>query len=209
MNRDAISKTTVAILGMAGVAVCLLSSGCASTKDAALTRDQLDSLHKTKTVLITVNGVDGPRREFFVKLFEEQLKVNGVKAVVSDDKGAATSEYDALISLKCYYVDFGQFDLNRTTDINSSLGSKRATGIGKRISCRFELTHKGLGKLFDGTIQGTTRLAGSMNAAQFNGATSRSDAFSAFLEQNAQQHFDAELKHSQGWLYVLNMKPEA
>jgi hypothetical protein len=198
----------VSVVVLAFLAGCLLTHGCATAKEGKLTADELAILRKTKTVLIVTDGVDGERREFFVNPFKEQLIVNGVIPVTDKANGIADSDYDAVISLKCYYLDFGQFDLNRSTDLNFGHGPKSATGVGKRIGCRFRLSHKGLGELFDGQIQGTTKLGGRMDPAEFETATSKSDAFSSFLERNAQQKYDAELKRSPGWLYVLNMRPQ-
>jgi hypothetical protein len=195
------------LLAMPIIAACLLTNGCSSTKPSTLTGNQLAQLKQTKTVLISVNGVDGKQKEFFVNSFKEQLTINGLSPVITDDEGVVKPDYDAIISLKCYYFDYGHFSLGRSTDLQFAHGPKSATGVGKRIGCRFELTHKALGKVFDGQIQGTTSLQGRMFPTAFKEATSTSEGFSAFLEQNAQQSFEVELKKSQGWLYVLNMRP--
>ena len=98
------------LLAMPIIAACLLTNGCASTKPSTLTENQLAQLKKTKTVLITVNGVDGKQKEFFVSSFKEQLTINGLTPVITDDKGVSKPEYDAVISLKCYYFDYGRFN---------------------------------------------------------------------------------------------------
>jgi hypothetical protein len=207
MKKHITSNKNFFVVAISAIAACLLTSGCASSKPNTLTASQLAQLTKTKTVLIAVDGVDGKQKEFFVSAFKEQLTINGLAPVTTNDKGVSHSEYDAAISLKCYYFDYGQFDLAQAKDLPFAFAPRSGRGVGKRICCRFELTHKGLGKLFDGQIQGTTKLQGRMDRAEFKEATSSPEAFSAFLERNAQQAFDADLKSSKGWLYVLNMRP--
>lgn len=189
--------------------VCLLANGCATTTTQNLTADELRTLKKTQTVLIKADGVKGTQKDFFVGLFKHQLTMNAATPVTEEEKGQPTSGYDAVITLKCYYFDHGQYTLRRPADLEVPIGGNTsATGVGKRVGCRVTIVHKQLGRLFDGQIEGKTSEAERLSPDDVKIALSTSGGFSSYLEESAQLNFKDKLEHSQAWYVVKNMRPK-
>ena len=189
--------------------VCLLGNGCATTTTRNLTKDELQTLKKTQTVLILADGVKGKHKDFFVDLFKHRMVLNAATPVIKEEKGEPTSEYDAVITLKCYCFDYGQYNLRHSADLEVPIGgNKAATGVGKRIGCRVTIVHKQLGQLFDAEIGGRTPERLNVSAADAKTILSTSGGYSAYLERLAQTKFTDNLKNSQAWYFVQNMGPK-
>ena len=193
--------------------VCLLANGCATTTARTLTADELGTLKKTQRVLIKADGVKGTQKEFFTSFFTYQLTMNAATPVANEEKGQPTSDYDAVITLKCYYFDYGQYRLRPANDLyvpSSAFSMHRGgtVGIGKRIGCRVTITHKQLGQLFDGRIDGITTQQHRLNAVESREALSTTEGYSKYLEEDAQLNFKAALEESQAWDLIKKMRPK-
>ena len=189
--------------------VCLLANGCATTTARNVTADELRTLKKTQTVLITAEGVKGAQKDFFVGFFKHQLTMNAATPVTEEEKGQPTSGHDAVITLKCYYFDYGQYTLKRPADLEVPIGGNRsAMGVGKRIGCRVTIVHKQLGRLFDGQIEGRTPQAENLSSAEVKEVLATSEGFCSYLEDDAKLNFKDKLEHSQAWFFVKNMRPK-
>jgi hypothetical protein len=166
-------------------------------------------LKQTHPVLITAEGVNGEWKDFFVGLFKNKLMMNGSAPVTGDPKGESASRYDAVIALKCYCFDYKSYSLWGPADQpNVNIGGKKsATGLGKRIGCRVTITHKQLGPLFDGDIEGRTPDAVHLSPEETSTALAAPGGFSAYLEERARQSFRNSLDKSQAWFLVTHMGP--
>jgi len=203
-----ISLTAIPLLAIA--VICLLANGCATTSNRTLTRDELRILKQPQTVLIAIDGVNGKQKDFFLQIFKSQLSLNAATTVIPEKQGEPAANYDAVITLKCYYFDDKQYALRMPADIPSAVsgfGGKSATGVGKRIGCRVTIVHKQLGQLFAGDIGGRTPAMQSLSPDEALTVLATPGAYSAYLEARAQRNFKSNLEWSQAWFVVKRLGP--
>jgi hypothetical protein len=198
-----------AIPFLAVLVVCLLASGCATTTARNLTAEDLQTLKKTQTVLIIAEGVQGAQKDFFVGLFKHQLTMNAATPLTEETKEQPNSGHDAVITLKCYYYDYGHYTLRRPADLEVPVGGNRsAMGAGKRVGCRVTIVHKQLGRLFDSQIEGRTPQTENLSPAEVKEVLATPEGFSSYLEDDAKLDFKDKLEHSQAWYLVNHMRPK-